>query len=169
MPSRMGQAKYDVFEALFEREQPRLFRYALRKTGDQDVANDIVSEVFREAWVYRAEILSRNDDGRAGYLFTIARGRVATYWRTRRTVPFSQYFAVVPEDADERMAVRNSFRFLTGGGLTLLYFLLRFPANSRWWRAAGFRCDPRASAAESARPIRSERRRGDRRHHPAAE
>jgi RNA polymerase sigma factor (sigma-70 family) len=112
MPPRMGQAKYDAFEALFTREQPRIMAFAMYRTHDRDAANDIVSETFERAWEYRAEILNTqrfSEEGQHNYLLTIARARIAAHWRSRRrkiiVVTFSQLFAVVPED--ETMALAD--------------------------------------------------------------
>lgn len=98
MPPRMGHAKYDAFEAIYAREQPRVFRYALARTRDHDVALDIVSEAFKEAWIYRVTLFRRDADGQRAYLLTIARGRISAHWRKKRALPFSQLFAVIPED-----------------------------------------------------------------------
>jgi len=105
MPPLMGQANYNAFESLYTREQPRLFRFAMARTHDRDVADDIVSEVFECAWNYRAEILNHHrfdERGQHNYLLTIARGRIALYFRTKRrkiiVVTFSKLFAVIPED-----------------------------------------------------------------------
>lgn len=105
MPPQMGQAKYDAFEALWTREQPRIYRFAMYRTHDRDVALDIVSETFEWAWNYRAEILNHHrftEDGQHRYLLTIARSRIAAYWRTRRrkitVMTFSQAFATVPDE-----------------------------------------------------------------------
>lgn len=105
MPPRMGPAKYDAFEALFTREQPRIMAFAMYRLHDRDVAHDIVSETFERAWEYRAELLNRHrftEDGQHNYLLAIARGRIAAYYQTRRrkitVVTFSQLFAVTPEE-----------------------------------------------------------------------
>lgn len=105
MAPPMSQAKIDAFEALFEREQPRILAFAMYRTHDRDVANDIVSETFEWAWNYRAEVLNTHrfsEQGQHNYLLTIARARIAAYYRTKRrkiiTVTFSQLFAVVPEE-----------------------------------------------------------------------
>jgi RNA polymerase sigma factor (sigma-70 family) len=105
MPPRMGPAKIDAFEALWTREQPRIFAFAMYRTHDRDTACDIVSETFELAWSYRAELLNQHrsaDDRQHHYLMAIARGRIAAYFRTRRrkitVVTFSQLFAVTPEE-----------------------------------------------------------------------
>lgn len=112
MAPRMGQAKYDTFEALFEREQRHIFTFAMYRTHDRDVANDIVSETFAAAWDYRTDILSAHrstEEAQRRYLFGIARTRIAAHWRTKRrkttVVTFSQAFAVIP--AEHTMALAD--------------------------------------------------------------
>lgn len=114
MPPRMGQAKYDAFEAIFEREQPHVFAFAMYRTHDRDIAFDIVSETFATAWDYRTDILSAHrstEEAQRRYLLTIARGRIAAHWRRKKmtVVTFSQAFAVIP--AEYTMALAN------GGGI----------------------------------------------------
>lgn len=83
MPPRMGQAKYDAFTEIYEREQPRLMAFAMYRVHDRDVADDIVSETFELAWSYRAELLNIQRftaEGQHHYLLSIARGRIAAYF-----------------------------------------------------------------------------------------
>lgn len=110
MAPRMGQSKYDAFEALFDRERRSIFAFAMYRTHDRDVADDIVSETFAVAWDYRADILSAHrstEEGQRRYLFAIARTRIAAHFRTKRrkivVVTFSQAFALVP--AEQTMAL----------------------------------------------------------------
>jgi RNA polymerase sigma factor (sigma-70 family) len=104
MAPPLSQKKIDAFSDLYEREQPRIYAYALRRVYDRDVANDIVSETFEWAWGFRSELLDTHrftEEGQHRYLLTIARIRVVRYWsnRKRRAVlTFSETFATVPEE-----------------------------------------------------------------------
>lgn len=70
------------FATIYERYANRLYRYALERTGSTQAADDIVSETM----VGAIESISRFDPSRgslAGWLFTIARRRIADRQRSR--------------------------------------------------------------------------------------
>lgn len=55
-------------EALFERHRDELYRYVTRYTGDADLAEDVVQDVF----VRLAEKPPRHDDEMRGWLYRVA-------------------------------------------------------------------------------------------------
>jgi RNA polymerase sigma-70 factor (ECF subfamily) len=69
--ARLRRGDTDGLAGLMQRHQDRLFRYLLRLTGDEPMAED----VFQQAWLQVAERISRYDSERpfAPWLFTVAR------------------------------------------------------------------------------------------------
>ncbi len=69
--ARLRRGDTDGLAGLMQRHQDRLFRFLLRLTGDQAMAED----VFQQAWLQVAERISRYDAARpfAPWLFTVAR------------------------------------------------------------------------------------------------
>ena len=47
--------------------------YFAGKTGDRQLAADLMQEVFLRAWQHLDKVADRPDDGRRGWLFTVAR------------------------------------------------------------------------------------------------
>jgi len=69
--ARLRRGDSDGLSGLMQRHQDRLFRYLLRLTGDEPMAED----VFQQTWLQVAERISRYDAGRpfAPWLFRVAR------------------------------------------------------------------------------------------------
>lgn len=69
--ARLRRGDTDGLAGLMERHQDRLFRFLLRLTGDEPMAED----VFQQAWIQVAERIARYDARRpfAPWLFTVAR------------------------------------------------------------------------------------------------
>jgi RNA polymerase sigma-70 factor (ECF subfamily) len=69
--ARLRRGDTDGLTGLMQRHQDRLFRYLLRLTGNEPMAED----VFQQTWVKVAERISRYDGGRpfAPWLFAVAR------------------------------------------------------------------------------------------------
>lgn len=69
--ARLRRGDTDGLAGLMQRHQDRLFRYLLRLTGDEAMAED----VFQQTWLQVAERASRYDAARpfAPWLFSVAR------------------------------------------------------------------------------------------------
>ena len=69
--ARLRRGDTDGLAGLMQRHQDRLFRYLLRLTGDEAMAED----VFQQAWLQVAERIARYDAARpfGPWLFTLAR------------------------------------------------------------------------------------------------
>jgi RNA polymerase sigma-70 factor (ECF subfamily) len=69
--ARLRRGDSDGLAGLMQRHQDRLFRYLLRLTGDEPMAED----VFQQTWLQVAERISRYDAARpfAPWLFRVAR------------------------------------------------------------------------------------------------
>jgi RNA polymerase sigma-70 factor (ECF subfamily) len=63
---------HDAWRALFDREMPAIYRYALSRLGDGTAAEDATSEVFEQAWEHAHTLDDQGLPARA-WLFGIAR------------------------------------------------------------------------------------------------
>ena len=83
--ARLRRGDTDGLVGLMQRHQDRLFRYLLRLTGDEAMAED----VFQQAWLQVTERISRYDALRpfAPWLFRVARNLALD--QLRRTRPES--------------------------------------------------------------------------------
>jgi RNA polymerase sigma-70 factor (ECF subfamily) len=75
-----------AWEALLEREMPRLFKFAYARTGDAAASEDIAAEVFEEA----ARRIGRYEERGlplSAWLFRIARNLVADHHARLRRRP----------------------------------------------------------------------------------
>lgn len=66
------------FTALYRRDQPRVYAYVLRRSGDRAVAEELTAEVFRTAW----ERMAAGQDIETGWLFVTARNLLANHHRS---------------------------------------------------------------------------------------
>lgn len=53
---RIASGDPDAFGCLFDRHGPRIHAYALRRTADPQLAEDLVAAVFLEVWRRRADV-----------------------------------------------------------------------------------------------------------------
>jgi RNA polymerase sigma-70 factor, ECF subfamily len=96
-----------AFEALYERRQANVYRFALRMSGSESIAEDVTQDVFIAVM-------------RDAYQFDPTRGAVSTYLygmtrnRVLKRLERDRSFVAIPEDdddetavADERMIVRH--------------------------------------------------------------
>jgi RNA polymerase sigma-70 factor (ECF subfamily) len=63
---------HDAWRALFDREMPAIYRYAVSRLGDGAAAEDATSEVFEQAWEHAHMLDDQGLPARA-WLFGIAR------------------------------------------------------------------------------------------------
>jgi RNA polymerase sigma-70 factor (ECF subfamily) len=68
------------FEALYRDYWRRLYDFALLKTHDKDVAEEIVQDLFVTIWEKRKELLVTNVQS---YLFVSVRNKVITYYKQK--------------------------------------------------------------------------------------
>lgn len=73
----------EAFRTLFERYQPMVFRHALFRTRDTDLAHDIVQETFIRIWEHRLSL--RPQLSILGYALRISENLIRDAFRRRRT------------------------------------------------------------------------------------
>lgn len=81
----------EAFDALYRRHQAPIYRYALRMSGSETVAEDVVQEVFM-ALIRGARGFDPSAGAVGSYLYGIARNMLLRHWRTAMPV----------EEIDER-------------------------------------------------------------------
>jgi RNA polymerase sigma-70 factor, ECF subfamily len=120
----------DAFATLYRRHLPRVIAFALRATGDREVAADLAAEVFAAALASCARYEPRHDSA-GPWLLGIAhnklresrrRGRVENLMRRRLRMP-----AIALEDAD--LARVDELAAL--GRLDVMSVVERLPADER--------------------------------------
>lgn len=74
----------DAFACLYDRHADRLHTYCFRRTASWDVAQDLNSIVWLEAWRQRQNAVTHSDGSLAPWLFGVARNVVRNYDRKLR-------------------------------------------------------------------------------------
>jgi RNA polymerase sigma-70 factor, ECF subfamily len=99
--NRLQQGDERAFDEIYSRHQPPVFRYALRMSGSQSTAEEVVQDVFL-ALIHGA----RGYDPQAGplrsYLYGMARHALARRRRGERA--FEDLAADVPANGDDPLA-----------------------------------------------------------------
>jgi len=87
---RSQEGDQDAFACLYDTYIERIYRYVYFRVADEDVAEDITSQVFLKSW----EKLASFQVGPTpfiAWLYRIAHNAVIDYYRTRKvSVPFEQ-------------------------------------------------------------------------------
>ena len=81
----VGRATSDaaLIRVLYEEHGPALWRYALRLTGDQARAEDVVQETLLRAWQH-PEVVEDTERSARAWLFTVARNMIIDERRSSR-------------------------------------------------------------------------------------
>lgn len=98
-----------LLRALHDQHAPALWRYVVRLTGDDRLAEDVVQETLLRAW-RRPHILEQDEPAARAWLFTVARNLVIDEKRSAR-VHREFTSDAVPEgaSADQTNAVLDSW------------------------------------------------------------
>ncbi len=76
-------AEAALMKAIYDEHAPALWRYALRLTGNQNRAEDVVQETLLRAWQH-PEVIGDAERSARAWLFTVARNIVIDESRTAR-------------------------------------------------------------------------------------
>ncbi|MET3606925.1 RNA polymerase sigma-70 factor (ECF subfamily) [Mucilaginibacter rubeus] len=76
--SLLNDSDHRAYTEIYHRYFDLIFRHAFKKLRDEDVAKDIVQEVFSNLWLKRSAYVIGQNLG--GYLFTAVRNRIFNFW-----------------------------------------------------------------------------------------
>jgi RNA polymerase sigma-70 factor (ECF subfamily) len=85
-----------AMRALFVRHHVRVYRFVLRLVGNQQVAEDLISEVFLDIWRHAAKFQARSQV--STWILAIARFKALTSLRRRDTDQLDEVTAAAIED-----------------------------------------------------------------------
>jgi len=84
-----------AFAELYDKYVDALFRFAFYRLSDQEVAQDIVSDLFLKLWQRLQEPNSKSIENLRAFLYQMARNLIADYYRSRAaTLPLEQAIEV---------------------------------------------------------------------------
>lgn len=118
---RAQQFEAQALEEIFDTFSPRIFRYAYRILGDEDLAKDCTSETFSR-FLKALKQGNGPDNYIQAYLFRIAHNWITDYFRSKvpDTVPIYQDLPAKPSDAPEIQVNANMEQQLLRKMLSLL-------------------------------------------------
>lgn len=113
----------EAFAQLYDAYVERVYRYILFRVSEDDITEDLVSQVFLKAW----QNLDRYKTGSSpfiAWLYTIARNLVIDYHRAKKVMVPLEEARALPSDAQspgeevemrfDLQAMRDALQFLTG-------------------------------------------------------
>lgn len=99
----------DLLAAVHETHAGALYRYVVRRTGDEQEAHDVVQETLLRAWRH-PEVLERSEESVRAWLFTVARNLSVDHLRSaRRTRERATGHVPDREERDTTQAVLDSW------------------------------------------------------------
>jgi len=130
---RMARGDHDALAELYDRHGRLVFSLALRILRDQSDAEDIVQDVFSQAWRQAARF-DRSRGAVVAWLLMMTRSRAIDRVRARRAMPASagdpdQAFGLIPDAADgpERVALTTERAARLKEALDTLPLIQRLP------------------------------------------
>lgn len=97
--ARIANGDRAALPAFYERHQTRVFRYAARLTGNEAVAEELVSEVFIDVWRQAGRFEGRSRV--STWVLSITRNKALGHLRKRREAEIDEEaIAAIPDEAD---------------------------------------------------------------------
>lgn len=104
-----ADAEDNLLAAVHDTHAGALFRYVVRRTGDEEEARDVVQETLLRAWRH-PEVLERSEEAVRAWLFTVARNLTVDLLRSaRRTRERATGHVPDREERDTTQAVLDSW------------------------------------------------------------
>jgi RNA polymerase sigma-70 factor (ECF subfamily) len=131
----------EAFARLYDAYVERVYRYIHLRVSEDDLTEDLVSQVFLKAW----ENLNRYKIGSSpfiAWLYTIARNLVIDHYRAKKEMVSLEEAAILPSDRDQPdeeaqsrfdlEAMRDALQFLTRDQqqVLILKYLAALPNDS---------------------------------------
>ena len=127
----------EAFGQIFDFYYPKIFSYALKRTGQVEAAQDITSEVFLHALAKLWQFEWKENVRFSSWLYKIATNEISNFFRKQRKVPFSLHSLMDDETFDvadkrslleEIMTAQQHMEFLTDYA-TAAKLLQKLPSN----------------------------------------
>jgi RNA polymerase sigma-70 factor (ECF subfamily) len=101
-------AEDELLAAVHDTHSGALYRYVVRRTGDEEEARDVVQETLLRAWRH-PEVLERSEEAVRAWLFTVARNLVVDHLRSARRTRERTGHVPDREERDATQAVLDSW------------------------------------------------------------
>jgi RNA polymerase sigma-70 factor (ECF subfamily) len=102
-------AEDQLLAAVHDTHAGALYRYVVRRTGDEEEARDVVQETLLRAWRH-PEVLERSEEAVRAWLFTVARNLTVDHLRSaRRTRERATGHVPDREERDTTQALLDSW------------------------------------------------------------
>jgi len=102
-------AEDKLLAAVHDTHAGALYRYVVRRTGDEEEARDVVQETLLRAWRH-PEVLERSEEAVRAWLFTVARNLCVDHLRSaRRTRESATGHVPDREERDSTQEVLDSW------------------------------------------------------------
>jgi RNA polymerase sigma-70 factor (ECF subfamily) len=98
----MADGDKRAFKMLYARHHMRVFRFVLRLAGNESIAEEVVNEVFLEAWRHAQDFKGKSRVGT--WLLSIARFKTISECRRRSESQLDESVAAVIEDPSDTPA-----------------------------------------------------------------
>jgi RNA polymerase sigma-70 factor, ECF subfamily len=95
----MADGDKDALRLLYLRHRERVYRFVLRLTGTESLADEVVNEVFLSAWRHAGRFQGKSQV--ATWLLSIARFRTVSEYRRRHEFPLDEHACAAVEDPAE--------------------------------------------------------------------
>jgi RNA polymerase sigma-70 factor (ECF subfamily) len=99
----MADGDKRAFKMLYVRHHVRVFRFVMRLTGNESIAEEVVNEVFLEAWRHAQDFKGRSQV--ATWLLSIARFKTLSECRRRSEAQLDEVAAAVIEDTSDTPSI----------------------------------------------------------------
>ncbi len=88
----------DAFGYFYDQYAPKIYSYIYFRTSDQEVAQDIMHDVFLRAWQYIVD--KKKVDNFRALLYQIARNKIVDFYRAKEIAPtlLDETVAVIEQD-----------------------------------------------------------------------
>jgi len=97
--ARIVKRDSGALRSLYTFHSVRLFRFLIRMTGNETIAEDVVNETFMKVWTKAASFEGQSSV--STWLFTIARNEAISVLRKRREAPLDEEAANRIEDESD--------------------------------------------------------------------
>jgi len=99
----MADGDKRAFKLLYVRHHVRVFRFVMRLAGNESIAEEVVNEVFLEAWRHAQDFKGRSQV--ATWLLSIARFKTLSECRRRSEAQLDDVAAAVIEDPSDTPSI----------------------------------------------------------------